>query len=351
MSELDALLAAVEPVDNALEPAIRAHLDDLTKPRGSLGRLEALALQYGLVTQSDRPTAGRKRIVLFAADHGVVAEGVSAFPAEVTGQMVRNMAAGGAAICVLTRHAGIDLELVDIGVKPPLDDVIGIRHERIKPGTDNMAAGPAMCTADAERALLVGAARAHAAHADGVTLIGAGDMGIGNTTASAALMAALLPADVATVTGRGTGIDDAQLAHKTTVIQKVLAANRAALNAPLTALAAVGGFEIAGMCGLMLGAAAHRMVVVVDGFIASAAALVACRLCPSVRGYLFFSHCSEEAGHRVFLDALAAHPILDLGLRLGEGTGAALAMPILESALHLSNEMATFSSACVSDKE
>ena len=350
MERLKAILEAITPADRNLEPKIRAHLDNLTKPPGSLGELENLAIRYCLMTDTVSPQMGKKRIVTFAGDHGVADEGVSAFPSEVTPQMVYNMLAGGAGINVLARHVGADLQVVDIGVADPLEGGSNLVRRKVKPGTANMSRGPAMTREEAVQAILVGVELAHAAADDGVTLLGTGEMGIANTTPSSALYASLIPCPVVEVTGRGTGIDDTRLKHKIIVIERSLEVNGSMLADPLSTLAAVGGLEIAGICGLILAAAGRRLPVVVDGFISSAAALVAMRLRESVSDYLFFSHCSAEPGHRTFFERLGIRPILDLDLRLGEGTGAALAMHLIEGAVKIYNEMATFDSAGVSSK-
>ncbi len=351
MERLQPILKAITPLDRSLEAEIRAHLDNLTKPLGSLGFLEDLAANYCLMTGTTTPQLGKKRIVTFAGDHSVAAEGVSAYPSEVTPQMVYNMLAGGAAINVLAKHLGADLQVVDIGVADPLESATGILRRKVKPGTDNMSRGPAMTAEEAIQAILVGVELAHAAADHGGTLLGTGEMGIANTTPSSALYATLIPCPVVEVTGRGTGIDDARLEKKIKVIERSLEVNATMLNDPLSTLAAVGGLEIAGICGLILAAAGRKLPVVVDGFISSAAALVAMRLSESVIDYLFFSHCSAEAGHRTFFDRLGIRPILDLDLRLGEGTGAALAMHVIEGAVKIYTEMATFDSAGVSGKD
>ena len=327
---------------------MRARLDRLTKPPGSLGVLEDVAARYCRITGTLDPVLGKKKIFTFAGDHGVAAEGVSAYPAAVTPQMVRNMLAGGAAVNVLARHVGAEVSVIDIGVDDPLNGATGLHRAKIKPGTGNIARGPAMELDEAVRALETGIAIATDAAAAGVAMIGGGDMGIANTTSASALFAAMLPCPAAEVTGRGTGIDAPTLARKTAIVAQALAVNRKHLTDPLTTLAAVGGFEIAGIAGLFLGAAARRVPAVVDGFIASAGALVACRLCPTVKDYLFFSHCSAETGHRRFFERFGATPLLDLNMRLGEGTGAALAMSLIEAAVKIYNEMATFDSAGVS---
>lgn len=351
MGKKNTLIPDIRPVDESLRPAVQAHLDDLTKPRGSLGRLEEIAMRYCLAANTARPVMGGKRIYCFAGDHGVAAEGVSAYPSAVTPQMVRNMLAGGAAINALARHAGAELSIVDMGVADPLRGASGLRRMKVRAGTSNMARGPAMTMTEAEEAVDRGIGLAREAARDGITLLGTGEMGIANSTAAAALFAALLPCPIEQVTGRGTGIDDRGLERKIAVIVQALAINAKMLSDPLGALAAVGGFEIAGICGLILGAASRRIPVVVDGFISSAGALVAERLEPHVRDYIFFSHLSEEKGHAIFFDHFKATPILDLKMRLGEGTGAALAMMIVEASVRVYNEMATFSSAGVSGRE
>ena len=351
MSRLNDTLKSVVPVDATLRPAIQAHLDDLTKPQGSLGKLELFAMQYCLAAGTDRPVFGKKHIFCFAGDHGVADEGVSAFPKAVTPQMVRNILGGGAAISALCRHGGIGLTVVDMGVDDPLENAPGLCRRKIARGTANIARGPAMTVEQAEHALEAGIDLALEAAGKGVTLLGTGDMGIANTTPSAALFCALLSLEPEIVAGRGTGVSDEGLRRKIGVIARALEVNRSRLTDPLAVLAALGGFEIAGICGLILGGAASRIPVVVDGFISSAAALVACRLCPSARDYLFFSHLSQEKGHTVFLDQFGATPILSLDMRLGEGTGAALAMSIVEASIRVYNEMATFSSAGVATKE
>lgn len=351
MSFFSQVLALVEAVDVSLEPQVRGHLDNLTKPRGSLGQLEEIAVRYCLARGSARPDLGRKMIYTFAADHGVAAEGVSAFPAQVTVQMTRNMLAGGAAVNVLARHAGAEVRVVDIGVNDPLENAPGLIRRKIALGTANIAKGPAMTPEQCRGAIEVGVELATQAAAEGVTLIGTGEMGIGNTTPSTTLFAALLPCEVEAVTGLGTGIETERLAHKQAVIRRALEVNRGRLCDPLGALAAVGGFEIAGICGLILGAAAHRIPVVVDGFISTAGALVAWKLCPAVRDYLFFSHVSAETGHRMFFDRMGVRPLLDLDMRLGEGTGAALGMSLIEAAVKVYREMATFDSAGVARKD
>ncbi len=350
MNLLHQTLSAITPVTNVLDSAIQARLDDLTKPQGSLGKLESIAASYCAARDTTTPAMPQKRILCFGGDHGVVVEGISAFPPEVTPQMVMNMLSGGAAINVLARHADSDLLIVDMGVNDPLEAAPPtLRRCKIRQGTDNIAVGPAMSEDEAKTALEAGITLANEAAADGITLLGTGDMGIGNTTPSTALYCALLDCEPADITGRGTGLDDEGVKRKTTIVSQALHTNRGRLSTPLSTLAAVGGFEIAGIAGLILGGAAKRIPVVVDGFISTAGAVVAIAMCPAVKDYLLFSHMSREQGHAQILTKLDATPILDLGLRLGEGTGAALAMTIIDSAIKIYNEMATFSGAGVSN--
>ena len=350
MSTLQQTLDSIHPADRSLAPAIQAHLDDLTKPQGSLGRLEEFALRYRLATGSVKSGSVKGRIYCFAGDHGVADEGVSAFPKEVTPQMVFNMLAGGAAINVFARHADAELKVVDMGVDADFADAPGLLKHKVARGTANLAKGPAMTIAQVTQALETGISLAEQAARDGITLLGTGDMGIANTTPATALFAAYLELAPALITGRGTGVDDAQLSHKIAVIEKGLAVNFAAQGDALATLAALGGFEIAGIAGLILGGAANRVPVVVDGFISTAGALAALKLQPAVADYVFFSHLSNEQGHRVVMQKLGIKPILDLNMRLGEGTGGALAMTLIAAAIKMVNEMATFSSAHVSGK-
>ncbi len=351
MNTLEQTLKRIHPVDVSLKPAIQAHLDDLTKPQGSLGRLEDIALRYCLATGTATPHLGKARICCFAGDHGVSVEGVSAFPREVTPQMVYNMLAGGAAINVFARHAGAELKVVDMGVDADFANAPGLVHRKVARGTANLAVGPAMTVAQATQALETGIALADEAAGEGVTLLGTGEMGIANTTPATALFAAYLGLKPSDITGRGTGVSEGGLQHKIAVIERGLTANQAALGDPLATLAALGGFEIAGIAGLVLGGAARRIPVVVDGFISTAGALAALRLQPAVADYIFFSHLSDERGHRFVMKALDLNPLLDLNMRLGEGTGGALAMTLIAAAVKMVNEMATFSGAHVSRKE
>ena len=351
MELLRETLEKIEKPERTLEKEVQNHLDNLTKPPGSLGMLEDIAKKYCIARQTTTPRIGKKAIFTFAGDHGVVEEGVSAYPKEVTPQMVLNMLNGGAAINVLARHANASVNVVDIGVDFDFEDAPGLIKKKINRGTNNIRKGPAMTKEEAVQAIGVGIELANRAAEQGVDLLGTGDMGIGNTTPSAALFAALMPEKVENITGRGTGIDDNKLKHKIEVIKDALEVNKKLLTDPIGTLAALGGYEIAGICGLILGGAANKVPVVVDGFISSAGAIVAYKINPLVKDYMFFSHKSQEAGHTKFLNWIGEKPILDLGMRLGEGTGAALAMTIIEAAIKVYNEMATFDSAGVSKKE
>lgn len=342
-------IARIAPADAAAAARTQELLDGKTKPRRSLGRLEDVACRIAAARGTSLPDMPRKAVVVMAADHGVAAEGVSAYPQEVTRQMVLNFARGGAGINVLARHVGAEVVVVDMGVKEPLDGVVGVRACRIGPGTRNLACEAAMTRAEATAALEAGIAIAYELADGGVTLLAIGEMGIANTTSASALTAVFTGCSPQEVTGRGTGIDDAALAHKVDVIRRALVLHRPAPADALGVMAALGGFEIAGMAGVVLGAAARRVPVVVDGFISAAAALVAARLAPAAAGYLVASHRSVEVGHRKVLEALGAPPLLDLELRLGEGTGAALAMGLVDASLRILHEMATFAAAGVSD--
>jgi len=351
MERLNKWLGSIGGLDEkAMEEATR-HQDQLTKPRGSLGRLEELACHIAGITGEVHPDVGKKRIVLFAADHGVAREGVSAYPREVTAQMVLNFLNGGAAINSISRAVGAQVEVVDIGVDADFPEDQGLVERKISRGTANIAKGPAMSIEQAISAIAVGVERAEDAVQDDVKLLGTGDMGIGNTTPSSALYATLLNRPAAEVTGRGTGVDDEGLARKVQVVERALSVNRDRLTSPLSILAALGGFEIAGLCGLVISAAQNRVPVVIDGFISSVAALVAIHLKPEIQHYCIFGHLSQEQGHRLFFKEIGERPLIDLDLRLGEGTGAALAMSIIHAAIETHNGMATFESAGVSGKE
>jgi nicotinate-nucleotide--dimethylbenzimidazole phosphoribosyltransferase len=348
--DIAATIAAIAPLDTDTMAAARMRQEQLTKPAGSLGRLEALAIQIAGITGQEQPTLAKKAIVVMAGDHGVTAEGVSAYPADVTPQMVLNFLRGGAAINALAGAVGARVVVVDIGVASPLEHP-GLLSRKVAPGTANMAQGPAMTRDQTEEAITVGIAIVESLAQEGVQMVATGEMGIGNTTAASAITAMLTGSTPAEVTGRGTGIDDTQLAHKIAVIERSLAVNAPNRDDGLDVLAKVGGLEIAGLVGVILGGAAHRMSVVLDGFIAGSAALVAEKLGPQVRDYLIAGHISVERGHRVLLEALGLQPLLNLDLRLGEGTGAALAMGIIDGALAAHRQMATFAEAGVSERD
>ncbi|WP_148252332.1 nicotinate-nucleotide--dimethylbenzimidazole phosphoribosyltransferase [Aidingimonas lacisalsi] len=336
-------------LDRAAAECAARRLDNLTKPPGSLGRLERLVIDLAAIQGEALPRVSPPKILVFAADHGVAAEGVSAFPQSVTAQMVTNFATGGAAINVFAHQHGAGLEVIDVGVAAPLPPEL-IDHpllvdEKIRLGTANMVNTDAMDREEAEQAIGVGIRAAECAAAAGYRSLIVGEMGIANTTASSALLAALHDVPLERVVGVGTGIDDERLAHKRSVIQRAIDARRIDADDPLGALAALGGLEIAAMVGAFLGGAANRLPLLVDGFIATVAALIACRLHPELRDYLVFAHRSREPGHDTALAALNAAPLLDLDMRLGEGSGAALAFPLLDSACRMLAEMSTFTDA------
>jgi len=370
-------IARIVPADADLHAAAQRHLDSQTKPQGSLGRLEELAARLVAMTRRDPPVVADRRLFVFSADHGVVAEGVSAYPAEVTPQMTLNFLAGGAAVNALANHVGVSVTVVDIGVDydfakrgsgvvsegeatattptqspetTPDPLFARLAHRKVAHGTANMARGPAMTAEQARQSIETGIDLAAAAIDDGADILAIGEMGIGNTTAATAVLAALTGLDPEGITGRGTGIDDERLAHKTAVIRRALEINRPDADDALDVLAKVGGFEIGGMAGVVLAAAAGRRPVVADGFISSAGALVALRLCPTAADYLICSHRSVEPGHAAMLEALGGDPLLDLGMRLGEGTGACLAIDLVAAAVRCYTDMATFDSAGVARK-
>jgi nicotinate-nucleotide--dimethylbenzimidazole phosphoribosyltransferase len=325
-------------------------LDSLTKPAGSLGRLEEIAAKMIMIQEQDSPGCAKKAVCVFAADHGVTEEGVSAYPRTVTQQMVRNFLEGGAAINVLARCARAKVIVVDVGVDSDFDPHPDLVVKKIRRGTRNMAVGPAMTEFEARDALAVGRSLAQQARLRNLDIIAVGEMGIGNTTAAAAITAALSGKPVAEVTGLGTGVSPQALIHKIEIVEKSLHVNGLDTNSdPLEVLQKVGGLEIAAMTGMVLEASEQRIPVVVDGFISTAAAALACALEPKAKDILFAGHVSEERGHRVLLEYIGLDPILNLGMRLGEGTGAVLAMMLIEAAVRVFNEMATFSSAGVSE--
>jgi nicotinate-nucleotide--dimethylbenzimidazole phosphoribosyltransferase len=351
MGVLEETISAVEPIREELYQATQARLDNLTKPRGSLGRLEEFARKYVAITGKERPKIEKKAIYTFAADHGVAEEEVSVFPREVTTQMVYNFLQGGAGINVLARLVGAEVRVVDIGVDHDFQSQEGLIIKKVAKGTKNMAKGPAMSREEAVRALEIGIGLVEEAAAQGLDLLGTGDMGIGNTTPSSAMAAVFTGEKVKKVTGRGTGIDDRMLTSKIEVITRALKVNQPDPEDPLDILAKVGGLEIGGIAGLILGAAAKKIPVVVDGFISSVGALLAVRFQGRVKDYIFAAHRSVEVGHRAVLDDMGQRPMLDLDLRLGEGTGAALGMLLVEAGIKILTEMATFGEAGVSEAE
>lgn len=340
----------IQPTDPRLLAQAQARLDRLTKPIGSLGRLEELAARYVMITGGVKPKVPRGAVFTFAADHGVTVEGVSAYPSAVTPQMVLNFLRGGAGVNVLARHVGIEVRVVDIGVAFDFGAAPGLIHKKVMPGTKNLLVESAMSATQAEQALQVGIEVATEAVQQGIGLIGTGEMGIGNTTASSAIAAVITRRPVSEVTGRGTGIDDASHARKIDVIQRALDLHRLDSTNAMEVLAKVGGLEIGGLAGLMLGAAAARIPIVLDGFIAGAAALIAVGLQPRCKDYLIASHRSVEQGHQAILDHLGLKPLFDLDLRLGEGTGACLGMSLVLAAIKILTEMATFDEAGVSER-
>jgi nicotinate-nucleotide--dimethylbenzimidazole phosphoribosyltransferase len=345
---LERTLERIGQPDEQAAAAARGRQAELTKPAGSLGRLEAIAIQIAGITGSVSPRLRRRTVFVLAADHGVVTEGVSAFPAVVTGQMVANFLAGGAAINVLARAADVGVRVVDIGVATDLPPHPALIARKIRRGTANFAAEAAMTLDEAGAAIDVGISLVESEVAAGLDVVLTGEMGIGNTTAASALTAALTGAPVAEVTGRGTGIDDATWRRKVDVIERALRLHTPAERPPSDVLARLGGLEIAGLVGVIIGAAAHRRPIVLDGFIAGAAALVAGRLAPRVIPFLIAGHRSREIGHAVVLGELGLQPLLDLELRLGEGTGAVLALGLIDAALQTHADMATFASASIS---
>jgi len=341
-------MLTVLPPDETLRAKVARRLDAKTKPPRSLGRLEDLAATVAAIQRTEQPSVRKKAIVVMAGDHGVAASGVSAYPQEVTVQMLANFAAGGAAICVLARQAGAEVVIVDMGCATAWKGHPAVLDRRIAKGTRDFTKGPAMTREEAQKAVDVGIAIATELADREVSLLGLGEMGIGNTTAASAMAAAFLGLAPEEVTGRGTGVDDSGYRRKLEGIRRALEVNRPDPADGLDVLAKVGGFEIAGLAGVAIGAAARRVPVVTDGLIATAAALAATRLVPAVRGYLIPSHGSVEIGHRRLLEAMNLKPLLDLEMRLGEGTGAALAMHLVDASIRILDEMATFESAGVS---
>ena len=349
-TRLNEITRGIGPLDQAAIQAARARQDVLTKPHGSLGRLEEISMQLAGITGNSMPQVREKVVVIMAGDHGVVEEGVSAYPQEVTAQMVLNFLRGGAAISVLARQAGARIRTVDMGIAADIPLEPGLQVRKIGHGTRNLAMGPAMSREKALLSVLTGAALVEDEIRAGADLIATGDMGIGNTTAAAAVAAALTGRSAEELAGRGTGIDDDGLGRKVSAIRRGLDVNRPDARDGLDVLSKVGGFEIGGLAGVILGAAAHRRPVVIDGYISTAAAMIAVSLTPAARDYLIAAHVSAERGHRTMLEWLHLEPLLNLNMRLGEGTGAALAMMLVEAACRVLAEMATFDEAGVTKK-
>lgn len=347
MKKVLGYIAQIVPVDHSRDAEIQAHLDNLTKPPGSLGRLEEFAAQFVRASGGIPPRLQNKTMFVMAGDHGVTEEKISAFPAEVTPQMVLNFLGGGAAINVLARHGGCETVVVDMGVNFDFGSPKGLVDKKIAKGTRNFTKTAAMTEEEAERAVLAGIELAEKAAQGGAHIIGIGEMGIGNTTAATAMYCAMLGLAPEIVAGPGTGLDAGGISRKVETVKKALALH-APFASPLDVLRKVGGFEIAGMAGVVLGAAKNNVPVVADGFISSAAAIVAIRSAPAVRERVFFSHVSAERGHRRICEEAGINPVLDLNLRLGEGTGAAMAISIIEASVKIYNEMATFKKAGVS---
>ena len=343
-------LERIEPLDKKAMAEARARQDVLTKPQGSLGRLEELSIQLAGIQGKPIPQLKHKAIITMAGDHGVVAEGVGNWPQEVTAQMVYNFLRGGAGINVIARQVGTRVIVVDMGVASKLGTHPQLLSRKVAPGTSNIASGPAMTREQAIMAIESGIEIVNDEVAKGLDIVGTGDMGIGNTTSSSAICAVMTGRQAAEVTGRGTGITDEQLTHKVAIINKALMVNHPDPEKPLEVLAKVGGFEIGGLVGVMLAAASHRIPVVIDGFISGAAALIATALSPELREFLIAAHLSAEAGHQILLKHLGLKPLLELDMRLGEGTGAALGIFLSETAARVLAEMSTFGEAGVSER-
>ncbi|MBU2473390.1 MAG: nicotinate-nucleotide--dimethylbenzimidazole phosphoribosyltransferase [Candidatus Omnitrophica bacterium] len=351
MEKIRKIISKIGSLDYQLMEKTQIRIDNLTKPRGSLGRLEELAKCIAGITGKENPSLKNKVIFTLAGDHGVTEERISAFPKEVTPQMVYNFINGGAGINVLARHVGARVVIVDSGVACDLKPHKDLLVKKAGYGTKNMTKGPAMAREDAVKAVENGIEVFEQEFKKGIDIAGTGDMGIGNTTASSAITAAITGAAVEEITGRGTGLDDMAYRNKVQVIKKALQLNKPDSKDPIDVLSKVGGFEIGGLAGIILAAASMRVPVVIDGFISGAAALIAYQLKPKVKNYMIAAHCSVEKGHRIILNYIGLKPFLDLNLRLGEGTGAALGINLAEAGVKILSEMATFKNAGVSEKE
>jgi nicotinate-nucleotide--dimethylbenzimidazole phosphoribosyltransferase len=350
---VQSVVGCIRGLDVERRRKAQQHLDSLTKPIGSLGQLEAVAAQYVAWREEEVPRIARKAVYVFAADHGITEEGVSAYPREVTQQMVLNFLKGGAAINVLARHTSSDIVVVDVGVDAEFDGTPGLLHRKVRRGTRNFAREAAMTEAELNAALQVGIDLAAEASSQGRTLIALGEMGIGNTSAATAIAAALSGRPVSDLTGRGTGLDQQRCMTKAQIIDRALRHHFGDFSTSkpdaVEVLGCVGGFEIAAIAGMVLGAAARRIAVVIDGFICTAGAAIACSIAPNATGAIIAGHLSQEPGHRVLLESMGVKPLLQLDMRLGEGTGAVLTFPLIESAVRIYNEMATFGSAGISE--
>lgn len=350
MINIQRIINEITKVDSDFMNKAQGRLDNLTKPRGSLGRLEELAKLVVGITRKDNPSLTNKVIFTLAADHGVADEGVSAFPKEVTAQMVYNFLNAGAGINVLAKHVGARVVVADMGVCVDLEAKDGLVVKKINYGTKNIAQGPAMTREEVIKSIEAGVEVFEDEFKKGIDIIGTGDMGIANTTSSSAIASVFTGASIEDVTGKGTGIDDDAFSQKVEVIKKAINVNNPDSEDPIDVLSKVGGFEIGGLIGIILAAASRKVPVVIDGFISGVAALLAYKLEPKVKNYMIASHCSVEQGHKIVLDYIGLKPVLDLNLRLGEGTGAALGINIVEAGIKILNEMATFESASVSEE-
>ncbi len=350
MDKILRVIEAIKPLDEQAMAEARTRQDNLTKPQGSLGQLESLSIQIAGIKRQPRPRIVHKVIFTLAGDHGITQEGVSAYPSEVTPQMVYNFLRGGAGINVLARHVGARVVVADLGVAANFGSNPALKNKKISMGTKNMAKGPAMNRREAIRSIEAGIELVEEELVKGVDILGTGDMGIGNTTSSSAITAVIAGVDVSSVTGRGAGLNDEELKRKVKTIEKTMEVNRPDSKDALDVLSKVGGFEIGGIAGVILAGAGYGIPVVIDGFISGAAALIAASLALHVKSYLIASHQSVERGHQIILERLGLKPLLNLNLRLGEGTGAALGIFLAEASLKILNEMATFADAGVSGK-
>ena len=350
MEKINEVIASIQPLDEKAMRKARMRQDNLTKPQGSLGQLESVSIQVVGIKRNSRPRMTHKVIFTLAGDHGVTQEGVSAYPSEVTPQMVYNFLRGGAGINVLARHVGARVVVADLGVATKMEEHRSLIDKKVAMGTQNMAKGPAMSREEAIRSIEAGIELVEEELSKGIDILGTGDMGIGNTTSSSAITAALTGVDVAIVTGRGTGLDDEGWRRKVKVIQRALDINRPDPREGIDVLSKLGGFEIGGIAGVILAGAKYQIPVVIDGFISGAAALIATSFSPKVKPYLIASHQSAEKGHKIILEHLGLKPLLNLDLRLGEGTGAALGIFLVEASIRILNEMTTFAEAGVSEK-